>query len=507
MIRVLGIGGGSREHALIEKIASSRHEPRIYWISEWRNPGILEVCSSTGGELILGNTTDPEFVSSTAKRLGVDIAITGPEEPNFHGVPDALWRAGIPCVGASRDLSVIERSKAALRRLQWKYDLPGKLLFRTFRDLGSAERALEEAGRNLTWLQNVVLKPARQAGGKGVKVVEDRQAYLTEEKTAFKTEHARWLLSYTSRYLDTDEKILVEECVWGPEYTVQCLFDGRTLVPFPMVQDYKHAFDFDIGPETGGMGSISGPGEALPFMTEEEFRESVEVIESVLRAIQDETGQEYRGIAAGQMMLTELEGPTVIEMYSRLGDPEGVNALASLETDFLDLMFAVVDGRLSRTTVRFSGLASVVKAVAPEGYPDNREIARGHQVDVDLDGIRGNRCRVYWGAVHLEGGRMLTMGSRVAEILALDRSIEEAAAKVNECLDKVRLRGWRTFYRTDIGTPESLRRMEALAGTVRRLYALRRSRGTVGRRLDWVPGVGLVDPAEEVRRTEVVGGG
>ncbi|MEM2233639.1 MAG: phosphoribosylamine--glycine ligase [Nitrososphaerota archaeon] len=507
MVRVLGIGGGAREHAMAEKIAMSGESPRVYWIAEWRNPGIAELCSRTGGELIVGSTTDPEFVSSTARRLGIDIAVTGPEEPNFHGVPDALWRAGIPCVGATRGLSIIERSKAELRRLQWRHDLPGKLLFRTFRDLEAVERALLESSRSLTWMQNVVLKPARQAGGKGVKVLEDRQAYLTDEKTRFKLDHTRWLMGYTSGYRDVEERILVEECVWGPEYTLQCFFDGRTLVPMPMVQDYKHAFDFDLGPETGGMGSISGPGAVLPFMTREEYDASVEVVNSVLRAIQDETGQEYKGIAAGQMMLTELEGPTVIEMYSRLGDPEGVNALAALETDLLEIMFAIVEGRLSKLDVRFAEVATVVKAVAPVGYPDARELARGHRVLVDVEGISRAGCRLYWGAAHEEDGVVRTVGSRVVEILATGSTVEEAASAVNSCLEMVRLDGWGTFYRKDIGTPESLRRRKELAENARRIYALRRRNGTAGKRLDWMPSVGLVDPSEEVRRLEVMGPG
>ncbi|MCS7143379.1 MAG: phosphoribosylamine--glycine ligase [Aigarchaeota archaeon] len=503
MIKVLGIGGGAREHSLAEKVAQSAHHPKIYWISEWRNPGIYEICRSTGGEYIIGSTTDPLFVSKRSKTLGVDLVIIGPEEPNFYGVADAVRDAGIPCLGPYRDVAVIEQSKAALRRLQWKYDIPGRLLFRTFRDVRSAKEALNEASKSLTWLQNVVLKPARQAGGKGVKVIEDKQAYLLNEKLTFKMSHIEWLSDYMSGYEDIQDRVLAEECVWGPEYTLHCFTDGKTVVGMPLVQDNKHAFDFDIGPETGGMGSISGPGMALDFITREEYERSLEIVRSVIRAIQDETGKDYIGVAAGQMMVTEIEGPTLIEMYSRLGDPEALNVLAVLKTDILDLAFAICEGRLSKVGVDFEKNAVVVKAVAPEGYPDRKDLAKGHEVLVDRDEVLKRGCKLYWGAAHLEDGRIVTTGSRFVELVAKERSVERAAELVNGCLGLPRLKGWRTLYRVDIGTRELNERRTELAEKVRRLYKFRESRGLLGSRLDWVPGMGLIDPALEVKKYEV----
>ncbi|GBC71612.1 Phosphoribosylamine--glycine ligase [Candidatus Calditenuaceae archaeon HR02] len=498
MIKVLGVGGGAREHALAEKIRASKYSPRIYWIAEWRNPGISRICEQSGGAYFIGRTTDAALVSQKAKQLGVDMVVIGPEEPNFYGVVDAVEGAGVPCIGAKRELAVIEQSKASLRRLQWEYNLPGKLLFKTFTDLDSALSALQEASRSLSWMQNVVLKPARQAGGKGVKVVEDRQAYLINEKLSFKLGHTEWLMEYMRGYNDIEEKILVEENVWGPEYTLQAFSDGKTLVGMPLVQDNKHAFDFDIGPETGGMGSIAGPDMTLPFITEEEYDTSLKTVKAVVDAIQDRTGLEYRGFVAGQMMLTEVEGPTVIEMYSRLGDPEALNVLSMLGTDILDVLYAIIDSRLSKTIIRFNNVATVVKALAPEGYPDYKDAAKGHEVMVNEEDVERRGCRLYWGAAHLEAGRIVTTGSRTIELLGMSGTIMEAAKLVNNCLDIPQLRGWRFFYRYDIGTNELMKRRYKLAETVRRLYKFRASRGTLAVRVDWIPGRGLIDPSNEV---------
>ncbi|MCX8192122.1 MAG: hypothetical protein N3F06_04880, partial [Nitrososphaerales archaeon] len=346
-------------------------------------------------------------------RWGVDFVFVGPEEPNFHGVPDICEKNGIPCIGASSKLAKIEMSKAELRRLQWKYDLKGKLLFKTFRTAGEASRYLEKYSETLTWLQNVALKPARQAGGRGVKVVDDRHIYLHDEKERFKKQHASWLESYMKSFSGIEDKILVEEKVWGPEYTLQCFTDGKVVKGMPLVQDNKNAHEFDIGTETGGMGSISGPGMTLPFITKDEYEESLKIVDSIVKAIQDEVGECYHGVVAGQMMITEVEGPTIIEMYSRFGDPEALNVLSTLKTDLIDICYGIIDGRLSSINIEFEDSVTVVKAVAPKGYPDFRDLAKNHPVIVDEEKIVNEGCEFYWGSADLkDDGSIVTGGSR-----------------------------------------------------------------------------------------------
>ena len=497
-MKILGVGGGAREHALAESLAKSVYSPRIYWVSELRNPGIYRVVEETGGVYALIDTRDGRAVAKLAAEWNVDLVVIGPEEPNFHGVPDSVEEVGIPCIGAKRRLSIIERSKAEMRRLQWLHGVPGKLLFKTYRSYAEALESLREYSETLTWLQNVALKPARQAGGKGVKVIEDSQAYLHAEKQSFKEHHIRWLEEYMRSYGDVEDKILVEEKVWGPEYTLQCFVDGRTVIGTPLVQDNKHAYEFDIGPETGGMGSYTGPGMLLPFITEEEYQRSLEIVRKMVDIIQRATGEKYHGFVAGQMMLTEVEGPTLIEMYSRLGDPEGVNVMAMLETDAVELFEAIASEKLSKVKVRFSDRATVVKAVAPKGYPDYKDVARGHPISVDEDTIRKHGCRLYWGSVHLsDGGNMVTGGSRALEILAFSSSPEEASEIIEECMAEAPIRlldGWGLFYRSDVGSREMISRRTNLARRARRLYRYREERGILGRRVDWLPKIGKVDP-------------
>jgi phosphoribosylamine--glycine ligase len=501
-MKVMGVGGGSREHALAEAIARSRHGPRIFWVSEDRNPGICRVVKQTGGEYELAKVTDSSKIASLAEQWGVDIVVIGPEEPNFHGVADEVERRGIPCIGARRKLSILEMSKAEMRRIQWRYGISGKLLFKTYRSYMEAIKDLEEHSELLSWLQNVALKPARQAGGKGVKVIEDVQIYLHSEKSRFKQRHMRWLEDYMSGYTDIEDKILVEERVWGPEYTLQCFVDGRTVIGMPLVQDNKHAHEYDIGPETGGMGSYTGKGFLLPFITHEEYERSLGIVKSMIDAAQRETGERYHGFVAGQMMLTEIEGPTLIEMYSRLGDPEGVNVLAMLETDIIDIFDAIIDERLSAVKIEFSEAATVVKAIAPKGYPDFRDLARDHPVEVNEDLVEKFGCKLYWGSAHLDdSGQISTRGSRAVELLAFGDTPQEASRKIEDCLagGVARLLDrWGLFHRSDIGSEEMIRKRVEIAERVRRLYTYRERMGILGKRVDWIPRIGKIDPVKEL---------
>src|SRR5438093_12783861 len=210
-MRIMGVGGGAREHAIAWKLSLSDHKTEIFWIAENRNPRIHRICKDNQGELRTGRTTDPKTIVRSARGWGIDIVVVGPEEPGFHGIPDALEKEGIQCVGASQDLSIIERSKADLRRLQWENNLPGKLLFRTFKDARDASDYIRKNIDRQPWLQNIVIKHARQSGGKGVKLIEDRLACLHEHKPRFKEGYSDSLPSSMPAYSDLADTMLVEE--------------------------------------------------------------------------------------------------------------------------------------------------------------------------------------------------------------------------------------------------------------------------------------------------------
>ncbi|MBW9141791.1 MAG: phosphoribosylamine--glycine ligase, partial [Candidatus Aramenus sp.] len=251
---------------------------------------------------------------------------------------DAFREEGIPVVGPSSKASTIEKSKVWMRNLMWKYNIPGRLRYRAFNNLADAAKFVEEYGGS------IAIKPSEQVGGKGVKVVADIQAYLSQEKRRA----ASRSVDEIGKLVKDEVKIIIEEKVDGPEYTLHVLTDGRSFLPLPLAQDYKHAYQDGIGPETGGMGSISGPGYTLPFINEDEYKATFEIVKQTAEAIKKETGDEYVGFISGQMMLTELWGPTVIEFYSRLGDPEASAIVPRITSDFGEILELAATGKLNK---------------------------------------------------------------------------------------------------------------------------------------------------------------
>lgn len=490
-MKVLLIGGAGREHAIAISLAKSVHQPRLYCLSELTNPGIKKLVEGSGGEYFKGDINNPESVARVAENIGADFVFVGPEEPNFHGVPDRLDEKGIPCIGANRAVSELEMSKASMRDLQWKYKVPGRLWYKKFKTYEEAVPYIEE------YADSIALKPARQAGGKGVKVIEDFQVYLQDDKRRVKREHAESIVKeYMKDYQDTEYRLLIEERVWGPEYTLHCFTDGRSVLPMPAVQDNKHAFDGDLGMETGGMGSVScgmnlkyGIDDERGILTEEEYQRSTEIVRMMIEAIQKETGKRYHGVVAGQMMLTSVWGPTVIEMYSRLGDPEAGNVLAALRTDLVEICEAIIDERLNTVKAEFDDRAVVVKAVCPEGYPNRRDLAKGHPVKVD-----GGTEGILWASADLIDGRIVTGGSRIVECVGIGESIPEASFAAEGLCGKVSLEdGWKVFHRSDIGSEKFMERRIALANMAREIYQYRERKGLLGKRMMWIPGKGLVE--------------
>ncbi|RLI03731.1 phosphoribosylamine--glycine ligase [Candidatus Bathyarchaeota archaeon] len=488
-MRILLVGEGAREHAIADAISRSSYEPKLYAAMSLNNPGIYNLCKKTGGDVSLGNSKNPEFVVEAAKKFKVDFVFVGPEEPLFHGVADKLEEVGIPCIGAKRKPAEIEMSKAFMRRLMWKYKVPGRLRFKAFKSVDEAVSYIKE------YAESVALKPARQAGGKGVKVIADLQAYLRSEKTHVKEKHVKAIDEvYMHGFTDIEDRILVEERVEGPEYTLQAFTDGRTIKPLPLVQDNKNAFEMDIGPETGGMGSIAGKGKLLPFITKEEYEASTKIVEACVKAVEKEVGEKYKGVISGQMMCTASWGPTIIEFYSRFGDPEAVNVLPIMETDIVEICEAIIDEKLNKIKLKFENVATVVKCIAPKGYPEERELAKGHPVYIDEEAIKKKGCKVYYGSIDLKSnGEMISGGSRLVEIFGKGESIIEAGDIVEKCIPYVWLKdGWGTFHRSDIGSKELLEKRIEQANIVRGVYKYRLKKKLIGKTIEWIPKRGKI---------------
>jgi len=477
-LKFMIVGSGAREHAIAENANKCGYE--VYSASEIRNPGLLE----TSKELFITDILDGEKVCGVARKVRPDIIFIGSEESLFAGVSDALRNDGFNVIGASKAAADIEKSKGFMRRLMEKNSMYGRLRFKTFNNIEEASRYIDE------YAGSVAIKPTRQAGGKGVKVIADLQAYLKEEKSAAKKRHVSDIVGQKLSQ-DLEDPILIEERVEGIEYTLQCFTDGKNIVPLKIVEDHPHAFAEDIGPETGGMGSISGRENNLPFLSEKDFKISYGIVKDVVKAIKKETGESYFGVLSGQFMLTDKWGPTVIEFYSRLGDPETVNVMPQLG-NFDEIVEGMYSGSLKGVKADFEQKATVVKIVAPKGYPNQRDIAKGHQLNINMEGVRKAGAKVYFGSVYEDNGKYYTGGSRALEVYAQADDIVEANKLVEGAIEHVSS-DWKLFHRKDIGTKALLEKRIDQANLAKDIFHYREERGLIGKNIDWIPGIGRIE--------------
>jgi phosphoribosylamine--glycine ligase len=473
-MKLLLVGGGAREHAIAKKAADHY---TVYAAMPYKNPGIASLAEYTVVDIL-----NPKKVADYCDEINPDVVFIGSEESLFHSVSDEIIKRGHVCIGAKKAAAEIERSKAFMRKLLEKNNIHGSLRFKTFTDVETALKYIDE------YAGSIAIKPARQAGGKGVKVIADLQAYLKDEKKDAKKQHAAQIVKeHLSQ--DLEDQILIEERVEGVEYSLQCFTDGKTIVPLPLVQDHPHAFEEDIGPETGGMGSISGNGQ-LPFIEDGEYRKSLEIMEQSVQSIKADTGEDYFGVITGQFMLTDKWGPTIIEYYARLGDPEAVNAMCILE-NFDEICEGYVNGNLSGISAKVKETATVVKCISPKGYPNQRSLGKDKQLHVDIQKIHQLGAEVFYGSVYANG-HVYTGGSRAVEIYAEGDTIVEAGCIAEEATHSV-TSPWKLFHRHDIGSQELLNKRMRTAQLVRDVYQYRAHHNLIGKNIDWIPGIGKIE--------------
>lgn len=425
---VLIVGSGAREDAIAVALARSTRQPKLLCFSSARNPGIASLCAAYG----LGSLTDPAAVASFAAEHQATIAVIGPEAPLAAGVADALWAKGVPVVGPTQRLARIESSKGFARELLAKHKISGNPFFQRFTSLDGLDEVLQR------YADRHVIKDDGLAGGKGVKVCGDH--LLTTEDS----------LAFCRELVEHGHPFVVEEKIEGEEFSLMSFSDGRTLKHMPAVQDHKRAYDGDKGPNTGGMGTYTDVDHKLPFLSAADILEAQEINQRVAAALAEECGAPYQGILYGGFMATK-SGVKLIEYNARFGDPESLNLLTLLETDFLDICGAMVNQTLAAVDVRFAAKASVCKYVVPEGYPDAPR--KGDEVRLPAKLPAG--ATMFLSAVDVKDGVLIATGSRTVAVVGTGNTLGEAEAI---CEQVVRQIPGPFFHRTDIGTDSAIAR-------------------------------------------------
>lgn len=419
MVRILLIGNGAREHALAEAIAKGAE---LYSFVSAKNPGIEKLSRTMKIAELDNRAALTDFISA----IRPNIAVIGPESPLADGTVDYLESEGIRCFGPKKTLARLETSKGFTRDLMKKYSIPGRPKYKTFRDTEGLKEFLSELDSE----GGFVIKPDGLTGGKGVMVQGDHLESVAEG------------FEYSLGCLEKGS-VIVEEKLEGEEFSLQCITDGKTVLRTPVAQDHKRAYEDDKGPNTGGMGSYSCSDHLLPFLKEEHIEEAHEITKKVADALYKETGEYYRGVMYGGFMITS-KGLRLIEYNARFGDPEAMNILPIMQTDFTEVLVKACEQKLEDIELEFRNVATVCKYVVPEGYP--ADPVKGECIQIKET---PSSVRVYYASVDRKEEGLFMSGSRAIAFVGIDRDITVAENSAENAISHVK---GAVFHRKDIGT-------------------------------------------------------
>lgn len=441
-IRALVVGGGGREHCIVE--ALRRNGAEIYAVAGNRNPGI----SRAAKEFLLHDVMDVERIAAWAKPRSIDLAVIGPEAPLGAGIVDKLTDAGIPTFGPDRAAAQIELSKEFARDLMRDYSVPGLIEYWAFDNAQDFEKWVKDCDFEF------VVKPIGLTGGKGVRVWGDH--------FRSKGEASGYIREILKDKIGGKARFLIEEKAVGEEFSLQAFSDGDGIVPMPLAQDHKRAFEGDRGPNTGGMGSYSDSDHMLPFVIRSEYEKALEIMKKTVEAMKA-NGTPFRGCLYGGFISTR-RGPKVLEFNARFADPECMNVLPILESNFVEVCEGAANGSLPGG-IRFAKKATVCKYVVPEGY--GMESLAGEPIDVDEKAIAKEGAELFWASVNEKDGKILTTSSRSLGVVGIDDALDRAELVAEAALRHVR---GRVYVRHDIG------KKDVLAGKVSRMEGIRQGK-------------------------------
>jgi phosphoribosylamine--glycine ligase len=413
-MKVMVIGGGGREHAIVKKLKENKEITALYCLPG--NGGIAKdaVCVPVAA-------TDLESIVRFAKEKDIDYAVVTPDDPLALGAVDLLEAAGVLCFGPNKNAAIIEASKVFSKELMQRYGIP-TARYESFDNADDALRYLENA--NLP----IVIKADGLALGKGVIIAQTRE----------EAEQAVRAMMKERRFGKSGERIVIEEFLEGPEVSVLCFTDGKTLVPMVSSMDHKRAGEGDTGLNTGGMGTVAPNPCYTAKIAERCMRE---IFLPTIRAMASE-GRPFKGCLYFGLMLTK-DGPKVIEYNCRFGDPETQVVLPLLKTDLFTVMRAVTEGKLAECPVEFDKGAAACVILASKGYPESYE--KGYPISIpnDLD------AEVFVAGAKEQDGRLVTSGGRVLGVTGKAPSLKEALNKAYAAAEQIRFEN--VYYRRDIG--------------------------------------------------------
>ncbi len=423
-MKILVIGGGGREHAVVKALKKSKKCGHI-----WCLPGNGGIAADA--ECVPVKATDLEGIAAFAKEKRPDFAVVTPDDPLCMGLVDRLEELGVPCFGPRANAAIIEGSKVFSKELMKKYGIPT-----------AESRVFTEASEALAYLKThsypAVVKADGLALGKGALIVD---SYEEAEKAV------RGMM-VEKVFGESGSRVLVEEFLTGPEVSVLSFTDGETVVPMVSSMDHKRAKTGDEGLNTGGMGTVA----PNPYYTEEIAARCMrEIFLPTVNAMKEE-GRPFRGCLYFGLMLTK-DGPKVIEYNCRFGDPETQVVLPLLESDLLEIMQACRNGTLAKTEVKFSAGAACCVVLASDGYPQKYDT--GYEITLPETGEGED---IFVAGAKLENGKLLTAGGRVLGATATAPTLKEAVERAYALAEKI---GFENAYkRADIGA----RALKALEG-------------------------------------------
>lgn len=413
-MKIMVVGGGGREHAIIKKIKENKDVEKIYALPG--NGGMAK-----DAELVNIGATDIEKAVLFAVENKIDYAVVAPDDPLVLGMVDALEEKGIPCFGPRKNAAIIEGSKVFSKDLMKKYNIP-TAQYEVFTDADEALKYVESCPIP------TVVKADGLALGKGVIIAMTRE----EAKNAVVS------IMKDKQFGKSGDSIVIEEFLTGPEVSVLSFTDGKTVVPMISSMDHKRAGDNDTGLNTGGMGTVA----PNPYYTKVIADECMEKIFLPTIEAMNKEGRTFKGCLYFGLMLTE-KGPKVIEYNCRFGDPETQVVLPLLESDLLTVMRAVTDETLADCEVKFSDKSACCVIMASEGYPVKYE--KGYEITIPEE-VEDN---VYVAGAKLENGKLLTNGGRVLGVTKIADTLEQAIDLSYNAVEKVCFGN--AYYRHDIG--------------------------------------------------------